>query len=129
MIISILQPPLYEGVLDFSKIDGNEGAENFYKKIGLRQNGRCSLEMGGCHIILRFFWRFLVMQYRKKSWCVCLFFTNKHVLQNNSLNIICDDWHYNSFISVDNYNSCIDYSCKWQIFCLIFLCFLSICSK
>ena len=74
---------------------------------GLSRNGG-----GGCHIILRFFWRFLMMQHRRKSLCVYLSFVNKNVLQNNCVNKIRDDWHCNSFNSVDSYNSCINYSCK-----------------
>ena len=48
----------------------------------------------------------------KKFWCVYLSFVNKHCLQNNCLNKIWDDWHCNSFSSVDSYNSFITYSCK-----------------
>ena len=48
----------------------------------------------------------------KKSWCVYLSFVDEHVLQNNRLNKIWDDWHCNTFNSVDSYNSCINYSCK-----------------
>ena len=39
----------------------------------------------------------------KKSWRVYLSFVNKHVLQNNCLNKIWDDWQCNSFNSVDSY--------------------------
>ena len=45
-------------------------------------------EMGDCHIILEFFWRFLMMQNKKKSWNVYISFVSKHVLQNNCLNKI-----------------------------------------
>ena len=30
-----------------------------------------------------------------------------------------DDWYCNSFDSVDTYNSCINYSCKYQKLCSI----------
>ena len=66
----------------------------------------------GCYIILRFFLRFLMMQHRKKSLSVYLSFVNKNVLQNNCVNKILDDWHCNSFSSVDIYHNCINYSCK-----------------
>ena len=47
--------------MSFSKLMEMEGgSENFcWKRDGC-------LEMGGCHITLRFFWRFLMMQHRKK---------------------------------------------------------------
>ena len=32
----------------------------------------------------------------RKSWCVYLYFVNKHVLQNNWLNKVIDDWHCNT---------------------------------
>ena len=63
---------------------------------------------GICHVTLRFFWRFLVIQHMK-SWYVYLSFVNEHVLQNNWVNKIRDDWHCNSFNSVDSYNSCVNY--------------------
>ena len=44
---------------------------------------------GGCHIILRFFWRFLMIQHKKKkTCCVYLSFVNEHVPENNCLNKI-----------------------------------------
>ena len=52
------------------------------EKRALRQNEGLCLKMEGCHIILRSFLRFLMMQHRKKPWCVYLFFVNKYVLQN-----------------------------------------------
>ena len=61
---------------------------------GLRQNGGGEGGVSrnwGC--ILRFCWKFLMMQHRKKkSWCVYLFFGIKHVLQNNCLGKIWDEW-------------------------------------
>ena len=36
--------------------------------------------------------------YEKKSWCAFLSFVDKHVLQNNTLNKIWDDWHCNILI-------------------------------
>ena len=48
--------------------------------------------------------------YEKKSWYAFLSFVDKHVLQNNTLNKIWDDWHCNIFNSVYTYNSCINYS-------------------
>ena len=41
-----------------------------------RKGGLVSLEMGGFHIISRFFWRFFTMLHRKKSWCHC---TKNHI--------------------------------------------------
>ena len=37
----------------------------------------------------------------KKSWCIYLYFVNKHMLPNNCSGKIWDDWHYNSFNNVD----------------------------
>lgn len=42
----------------------------------------------------------------KSSRCV-FFFVNKHVLRNNCLNKVWDNWHCNIFDSVDSYNVCI----------------------
>ena len=55
----------------------------------------------------------------KQSWCVHLFFVNKHVLKNNCLNKIWDDWYCNSFNSVDNYNSCNIYYVSSKYFYLM----------
>ena len=55
----------------------------------------------------------------KQSWCVHLFFVNKHVLKNNCLNKILDDWYCNSFNSVDNYNSCNIYYANSKYFYLM----------
>ena len=58
-------PPLHKGEVSFLKIDGNGGGlKIFARKGGGGQNGGGGcLEMGGCHIILRFFRRFLMMQH------------------------------------------------------------------
>ena len=55
--------------LDVFKINGNWGSKNIARKGVL-----FSLEMRGCHIISRFFWRFFTMLHREKSWCVYLSF-------------------------------------------------------
>ena len=50
---------------------------NIFARKGLerwvRQNGGICLEMVGCHIVLVFFWRFLMIQHRKKIM-MCLSF-------------------------------------------------------
>ena len=63
--------PLIKGSRDsaFSKLMAIGDLKNLGKKRGL-----VSLEMEGCHIISRFFWRFFTMLHRKKSWCVHLSF-------------------------------------------------------
>ena len=96
-------------------IKGVRILQNWWKQMGvwkllLGKGGKA--KWGGCHIILRFLWRFLMMQHGKKFWCVNLSFVNKHVLQNNCLNKIWDDWQCNNFNSVDICSSCINYSCK-----------------
>ena len=53
--------------MSFSKLMEMGGLKIFPRKVG-----GC-LEMGGCHTILRFFWRLLVMQHRKKI-LMCLSF-------------------------------------------------------
>ena len=63
--------------LNLSKIDGNGGrSENLARKEGVKKQcgggGDC-LEMKCCQIILRFFWRFLMTQDRKKI-LMCLSF-------------------------------------------------------
>ena len=50
---------------------------------------------------------------RKKYWCVCRSFGKKHVIQNNYLKKIWDYCYCNSFNSVDSYNNCTNYSCKY----------------
>ena len=50
------------------------------KKWGV--GGGLCLEMEGCHVILRFLWRFLMMQHRKKN--IDLSFVNKRLLQKNA---------------------------------------------
>ena len=60
---------------------GGGGLKIFARKGGVRQNGEgLSRNGGGCHIILRFFWRFVMIQHRKRSLCVYLSFVNKNVL-------------------------------------------------
>ena len=44
----------------------------FARKEGSRQDGEICLEMEDCHIILRFFWRFLMM-HRKKNLDLFIF--------------------------------------------------------
>ena len=70
---------------------------------GLSRNGP------GCHIMLKFFWVFLMMLHRKKI--LVFVFPLLTELQNNCFHKI-DDWHCNSFHSVDSYNNYINYSCK-----------------
>ena len=54
------------GGLNFFKVDENgRRSEIFARKGGIRQNGE-----GGYHIILRFFWRFLMMQHEKMYFSV-----------------------------------------------------------
>ena len=63
---SIAPSPL---LLTFSKLiemrRGGGGLKIFTRKGALGQHGAINLEIGGCHIILKFFWRFLIMQHRK----------------------------------------------------------------
>ena len=44
---------------------GGGGLKTFARKGGSRQNGGGCLEMEDCHIILRFFLRFLMMEHKK----------------------------------------------------------------
>ena len=69
-------PPFIKGGggFEFFKIDGNGGGlKIFARKGGLGKMGGVCLEMWGCHIILRFLWRFLIMQHRKKNIDVFIF--------------------------------------------------------
>ena len=47
-------------------MDSMVGNENFFQKMGDKAKGRWG-EGGASHIILMFFWRFLMMQHQKKS--------------------------------------------------------------
>ena len=78
----------------FFKIDGNGGgSENFCKKRWDKAKWGELSGNGGLPYLLRFFWKFLVMQHRK-SRCVYLSFFNKRgVPQNNCLNKIWDHRH------------------------------------
>ena len=60
-----------------------------------------------CHIILRFLRRFFMMQHRKEILLCLSFLCLRGCAQNNCLNKIWNDWHCNSFNSVDGYNSCV----------------------
>ena len=60
------------------------------------------LEMGGCHIILRFYGRFSMMQQTKKRLDVFFPFSNK----------IRDDWHCNMVLIVFIVVIAVDYSRK-----------------
>ena len=98
--------------MEFFKIDGYGGLKVFARKgAGKAKWGEVVSRNGSCHTILRFFWRFLMIQHSKKI-SMCLSFVNKHLLQNNCSNKIWDDLHCNSFNSFDNYNSSINCSCK-----------------
>ena len=104
-------PPLWR--FNFFKTDEN-GAWKFLlekgrgkaKWPGLSRNGEVAILYWG------FSGGYSWCSIEKISRCVYLSFVNKHVLQNNCLNEIWDDWHSNSLNSVDSYNSCINYSCK-----------------
>ena len=94
------------------------GLKIFTRKGGVRQNGGgVCLEMGGggCHITLRFFWRFLMMHHRKKSLCVYLSFVNKNAQQNNCVNKI-DDWHCKFLEMGGGYPKWRGLFLKWGVF-------------
>ena len=94
--------------------------QNWWKKRGSwksllkkeeNQNGRIGPEMGV--LIMMLCWGFLEDYSRCSTGKnLDLSFLNKHVLQNNCLNKIWDDWHCNSFNIADSCNSCVNYSCK-----------------
>ena len=99
------------------------GMKVFARKRGrLRQNGGWGLSRNGWVAIL--YWGHAGdsswYSIGKKYWCVYLSFVNRYMLKNNYLNKI-DDWHCNSFHSVNSYNSCMNCSCKWQKLCFIIL--------
>ena len=91
-------------------------SKNLYLKIFARKGGgktkwrRVCQEMRkwlDCHIILKFLRRFFMMQHRKEILFCLSFLCLRGCAQNNCLNKIWDDWHCNSFNSVDGYNSCV----------------------
>ena len=66
------------------------GLKSFARKGVGKMGGGGGIEIGVImrFIIMRFLWRLLMMQHRKKSGCVYLSFVNKNVLQNNCLNTV-----------------------------------------
>ena len=77
---------------------------------GSEKGGGCCLEMGVAMLYWGFFWRFFMIQHKNKILMSLSFLCAK--CATNCLNTIWDDWHCDSFTSLDSYNSCINYSCK-----------------
>ena len=64
--------PLHKGGINFFKIDGNKGIWKVLLEKGGKTKWGVCLDIEGCHIILRLFWRFL-KEHSKKNLDVFTF--------------------------------------------------------